>query len=57
MGKSDIFYMYHMRSEITRDTLLYFSTLLTGYYQCCLQCKLPFDFFATFFHVNIQPLL
>lgn len=22
MGKSDIFYMYHLRSEITRDTLL-----------------------------------
>lgn len=50
MGKSDIFYMYHLRSEITRNTLLYFSTLSSGYYQCSFQCKIPLDVFATFFH-------
>lgn len=35
MGKSDIFYMYQLQLEITRNTLLYFSTLSSGYYQCC----------------------
>lgn len=43
MGKSDIFYMIICDRKLLGTPCIVFQHLSSGYYQFCLQCKIPLD--------------